>query len=369
MQTAVFIQRGLAAAHSKYFIIDSERLVITGDNVYKCTDFTSDCWMDAGYSLHGPVARILRNDFQHFWNQSESCSKTWSSFVNDQQDTVVPIIQELNTFPIIILARLPRNSLPNWTAEMLRNPADQGYLAVLYNAQHSIDIISPSCSALPFQQALIHALSRGIRVRLLLSKMLGKKINAQNLPFQGGSCSVVLRRLCQLHPELTDRALKSEQLQVRWYAQKSAASNQFETIVHSNHSKLLLADGMLAIVGSSNIDTQNWRHSGEMNLLLDDEEVTSRIQHDVFDVQWSTSIPVKEFAFSMEYPLVTALFTLPVILIVVLVLWCISKRYGKDRETMMLSLAVIVLLFIICSQSCQTRHHFLYPWPTTGNMK
>lgn len=367
LQTAVHRQQGMAAIHAKYFIIDSVHVLITGDNVYKFTNFTPTAYTDTGYLLHGPIGRVLQKDFQLLWNQSSSCSVGWSPFQHSEDAQHSSQINGLNTFPIIALPRSPYNCVPGWKNEMLRNPHDQGYLAILYHAQYNIDIITPNCNALPFQQGLLHALESGIRIRLLLCHMGGvtNSIDMENSPGQGGDNTVTLKRLCKEYSHITQSALESGQWEIRWFSIDGVHS-RFPNKAYRNHTKLLLADQMIAVVGSGNGDSQTWRHSAEMNLLLDSAEVTAQIEREIFNVQWSKSIPVREFTSVSEYLVMTLLFSLPILLVSALFLRFVYKCSGKDKEFLFLVLALMIILWIAMNSGYLQYSEIMSPWPVVS---
>lgn len=362
LQIAVHQHLGLDAIHCKYFIIDSTQLIVTGDNFYKHTNFNPASWYDLGFRLHGTVASQVRQDFGCYWNRSVACSVNWSAL----QHTVNTSVQSNNLLgiPILVLSKRESNApMTKWNNQVIRNPVDQSILAVMYQASHSVDIISPSCNALPFQLALIHAISRRIQVRMLLTGCPQYKWRCQqNFPFQGGDNQHVLNMFCHKYRDIVDPAIRSKQLEIRYFS-PDGVTYKLEG-KRRNHSKLLIADNEIVICGSSNNDTQTWKHSAELNLLLDSVEVTKRIQREVFDFQWSNSIPITTFPVSEEYCVMNLLLTLSFLLITLLILWFIWKRSGKDKECVFLSFALLFTLGLIFIQSQNINTDMLMlPWP------
>jgi phosphatidylserine/phosphatidylglycerophosphate/cardiolipin synthase-like enzyme len=375
LQIATHSHNGLNALHCKYFIIDSAELVITGDNLYAHSNFTPASWNDAGFEISGSgVSSQVRLDFKRLWNKSTPCSDNWTRLEidvgptsNNNNNSTMPIASSAanssNSFPILVLSRIESNSMLNWQNSMLRNSHNQAFLAVIYHALHSLDIMSPNINSLPFQLALIHALKRGIKVRMLISGCNCGKFTAQNFPFQGGDSKQAMHSLYTRYPEIMQAYLQSEQLEFKWFALDGVTVNM-PRMEGRNHSKLLLADNAISIVGSGNMDSQSWRHSAELNLLLDSEAATQRIREEIFDRLWSTSVSAHSFPASADSLLITIILSLIFLGIVALSLRLIWKRTGKDREAVFLSTALIIIVMILVVQVHTTNiQQFMFPWP------
>lgn len=86
-------------------------------------------------------------------------------------------------------------------------------------------------------------------------------------------------------------ALKQGQLELRWFSPDGVAPI-LGLEPRTNHTKLMLIDREIAIVGSGNLDHQSYYHSFELNLLLDNLEASEAIRTRLFEKQWSKSIPI-----------------------------------------------------------------------------
>jgi phosphatidylserine/phosphatidylglycerophosphate/cardiolipin synthase-like enzyme len=60
--------------------------------------------------------------------------------------------------------------------------------------------------------------------------------------------------------------------------------------VPANHAKFISADGEVAIIGSGNMDQMSWKHSRELNILIDDAASAGKLDAIVFEPYWKNGI-------------------------------------------------------------------------------
>lgn len=291
MEIATHIHTFVGSNHSKTGLIDGRIGYIGGANFDATNDFDNPAF-DSAYVFKGAVVKTLQRDFDDVWQRSTvwncgtvagkaSCTEAGNGVASHhasiyQADTTIP---ENTCLPIIALTRTARNFINN-DAD---TPASQGFIAAIKNARHHIHAMSPNMNDDLVIDGLQAAAARGVKVRLILS--LGYEDFSESLPFQGGTNSAVIT---QLFYNATPQQLAN--LAVRWYSKDGL------TAVHGNapeasHLKYMSIDDQLYIVGSSNLDTQSWNHSREVNLGIDSPTLTTQSDEIVFWPAFMRSIP------------------------------------------------------------------------------
>lgn len=290
-EIATHIHTFLGSNHSKTGLIDGRIGYIGGANFDDTNDFDNPAF-DSAYVFKGEVVKTLQQDFDDVWQRSTTwnCSTSGGTTTCQeagdgvathhasiyQTDTSVPT----NTcLPIVALTRTARNNINNDPD----TPASQGFLAAMESAQHHIHIMSPNMNDDLVVDALLAAAERGVKVRVILS--LGYEDFSESLPFQGGNNSEVVTGLFY---DATPKQLAN--LAVRWYS-KNGVDAVRGNAAEASHLKYLSIDDQFYIVGSSNMDTQSWNHSREVNLGIDSASLTPQTDETVFWPAFNRSIP------------------------------------------------------------------------------
>ena len=82
-------------------------------------------------------------------------------------------------------------------------------------------------------------------------------------------------------------------LKVRWHSHDGK-----EPVVgngpRASHAKYASIDGILAIVGSTNMDTQSWNFSRELDVVVDDAQTTASWDRQIFLANFAKAIPADE---------------------------------------------------------------------------
>ena len=289
------------AIHSKYVLVDAQRALVTGDNVYHLSDFeTERSWFDAGFILSGDVVHVLQREFDQYWrayvNPHWAAPSTAPSTAPAPASAAAP-----NAFPAIYLPkracssarmhlRLPVDGAP---AGRFASPQTQGFAACFQHARRVVCYVTPALNAAPVQGCVRAALANGAQV-LVLTSAYYERFSA-SVPFHGGGAEVSLHRWAR------DAALRAAwergRLQVRYFSRDGATLPRTRESCR-NHTKLLLVDDEVALVGSANGDTQSWLYSAESNVLLDDRAAAARIRQTVFEPLWRTSLPQRPADFA-----------------------------------------------------------------------
>lgn len=261
----------LGALHTKSLVVDGKVAVVTGANPEAKHDGDAP-WYDLGFAVHGQAAWAVREDF----------AQVWRKVVHEELPPLALPPAHPADVPVFALSRRGRG---NPLSRSHHTPQARGYLAALDGAQRSIRILTPNLNYAPVKEALLRAAGRGVHVQLVFS--LGFNRDAENRILQGG-CNATTATW--LGGQVLERGIPPGRLQVRWY------SHDGRTPVDGGgrdamHAKYLSVDDQLVIVGSTNLDTQSWLHSRELDLLVDDPATTRAWDAQVFLPVWERSLP------------------------------------------------------------------------------
>ena len=222
--------------HRELLIVDG-RVVFTGgagvaDWWYKPTH--GPTWRDTMARIEGPVAAAIQGTFAENW--LEACG-------------------EILTGPRHWPALEPAGNAGAMVVKS--SPADRATVSrvvfqmLIEGAVSSIDIATPYF--LPdrsFRRALVRAARRGVQVRVVVPG----------------------RHTDQRWVRLASRRMYRELL--------VGGVRIFEYRPAMTHVKAVMVDGVWAMIGTTNIDNRSFEHNDEINVLLRDQGVTARLQHD-----------------------------------------------------------------------------------------
>lgn len=293
--------------HDKVVVVDGRSIVVTGANPQNAHN-SPQPWFDTGYRFNGPVALAGLEGFDLVWQASRTyeCSLPLAasnctrlpSGLRPLRNWLDPLFEDPYEPPggaeVIAVGRVDsasRSARANQANDDL-NPKVQAFLQVFEGSPEGnrISIISPNVNSDVFQEAVIEATDRGVKVRLLTSLDFNS-ITEQFLDQGGKNCEVIR----DFFFEDSSTRLPRPNLEVRWHGNGQTAVKGKGA--NANHAKFLAledrsGDSVLSIVGSSNHDTQSWDQSREFNLLIDNSQVTDDLLSQVFDPVWATGIEV-----------------------------------------------------------------------------
>lgn len=261
----------LGALHTKSLVVDGEVAVVTGANPEAKHDGDAP-WYDLGFAVHGQAAWAVREDF----------AQVWRKVVHEELPPLALPPAHPDDVPVFAISRQGRG---NPLSRSHQDPQGRAYLAALDGAQRSIRILTPNLNYAPVKEALVRAAARGVRVQLVFS--LGFNRDAENRILQGGHNA---KTATWLGGRILEHDLPPGRLQVRWYSHDGRLPVDGSG-PHAMHAKYLSVDDQLVIVGSTNLDTQSWLHSRELDLLVDDPATTRGWDAQVFLPVWERSLP------------------------------------------------------------------------------
>ncbi len=293
------------ANHSKYIIID-DRLAYVGDQ-----NIQDQPTVGGGYRWFGVTAKVVgkavkgvKEIFKRSWNKAHIIQLINSPerFALERKDFGKPInVSTLKAYlhdreklrGVIVAYSEPWSNsvfhriLGKRKRDDLRDLVE----TAIANAQKEVKMITPNLSSIPVIMAIINALKRGVKVKLILSKNFNDDINLiPNIHNIGDNLRAILFIKYKLLDIPTGRELLSN-LEVRWYSndgREPVVGNESET----SHAKYLSVDSKLAVYGSKNQDITSQDICREVNVVELHPARIKRLEEKFFNKVWDRSIPV-----------------------------------------------------------------------------
>lgn len=276
VELAGFYHETFGNLHVKTLVVDGREAIITGANPQAHHDYATP-WRDAGFKLSGEVAGALQDDFDDAWTRSQqwTCGADEARGAEACSAPTHPITHAFDLERMsqpdtcVAMLVLTRDADPTIGANQLDNTQDTGFLAAFGAATEVIRMQTPNLNDDAAKGALIAAVTRGVRVDLVLSK--GFNEATESLPGQGGSNAETVEAL---YDTLAGAGIAEacDRLRIRWHARDGVAIEGNGD--YASHAKYTSIDGAIAIVGTANMDTQAWNNSRETNVVVDDPAIT-----------------------------------------------------------------------------------------------
>ncbi len=290
LEARVWRHETFSSNHSKYFLQDSKYVVITGNNIDNFYNWTArdgaapkgTAWHDTGMQLLGPIAGVLTDAFNNAWSQSTAYAAT----------AVPPPARKPRYFTLGSRRHASRVMLvsKDWNrlnVSDVENPQDVAWLYIMAHAQTHIHIESPNINDAEFQVAVLQALQRGVRVRIITGFKAGDDAQKKYVVGGGTNLQIVER----MHKFMLDHApAQAALLETRWYSADGQAPVEGYSPGQS-HTKYMAVDDRVLMMGSGNQDTQSWKHSRETNVVVFDHNVVKRAERLFFLRDWKHSVP------------------------------------------------------------------------------
>jgi phosphatidylserine/phosphatidylglycerophosphate/cardiolipin synthase-like enzyme len=272
------------ALHKKTLVVDGKVAFITGANPQAHHNYAAP-WRDAGYKLEGEVALALQDDFDATWSagkvwtcggnatgQWSACSSQTQAIVREAPTTTANLADTCQT---ILVATRVADSSP--VGNSIDNPSDQMFIAAMAAATDHIRIQTPNLNDDAAKNAIVDAVKRGVRVDVVLSK--GFNDSTEVYPGQGGTNDDNVQ---MLYDTLGTEGVpdKCDKLRFRWYTRDGVVVDG--NGLYASHAKYMSIDDNIVIVGTSNMDTQSWNNSREINVLVDDPAITQAWDKQMF---------------------------------------------------------------------------------------
>jgi phosphatidylserine/phosphatidylglycerophosphate/cardiolipin synthase-like enzyme len=295
-EIAAFEHTTVGNNHSKTLVIDGREAVATGANP-ELVHNPGEPWHDTGYHVIGDVARALVGDFDYAWNRAVAwtCGSTRKG--SDCEHHTKPLshvslsagLADDVCAPVLVIGR-KRNANP--VNNRTDSTQDQAFLAAFAGAEHKIRIETPNINDDAAKNAIVEAVERGVVVELISSKQFNEK--AEGVPGQGGGNE---KNVKELYATLRAHGVQDvcQKLRARWYSFDGRAP-VVGNGPRASHTKYATLDGTVAIVGSTNMDTQSWNNAHEADLVVDDARVVKAWDTQLFEPDFARAIVVDECA-------------------------------------------------------------------------
>lgn len=260
--------------HSKIFIIDGKKMVVTGANI----EFKHDPgtpWRDTGYWIEGDAGLSGTSDYDVTWQnegkhwecESGDCDERNEQWPIPNRDWL-PQVQTASGNSTIIYAGTGSHNGPN-------SPQNSAWITLMDGAQSVINVSTPNIGSQDFEEAIIRAVRRGVTVNLITSRLF----NAPLMNFGGGgynreTVSNMRQNIRSFNPNLLPL------LNIKWYS-FDGTRDIIGNVPRAMHAKFMTVDNQIAMVGSGNQEAFSWNHNIEINFVIDNADDVA-MMHDAF---------------------------------------------------------------------------------------
>lgn len=294
IEARIWHHETLGSNHSKYFIQDGRRVILTGCNIDSFYDWVQEdggpqaprkrvSWHDTGLRMDGPIAAVLHDSFNNAWELS--------TFVaSSKQLPVYFPRREFTAFrehPSDVQIMIASKNFNRVNHTDIHNPQDVSWLYLMAHAQKHIYIETPNINDSEFQLGVLNAVHRGVEVRLITGYKAGD--DNQRMKFVGGGTNEEIIHRLQAFLATHDNG---HLFKPRWYSYdgKSAVVGYAEG---QSHTKYMSVDGEVFMTGSGNQDTQSWKHSRETNAIVFSKSATRKADATFFLHDWAKAVAVQ----------------------------------------------------------------------------
>ncbi len=244
--------------HRKILVVDGERAFVGGLNIGDEYAAIGDrpAWRDTHVCVEGPAVRDLEAVFLESWFRADGSELDWLGLLEGR-------VPEAGGEQVAVLP-----DGPTYRRRRMRDLVIEG----LDSARHTVRFASPYFApGRPLLDALVAAANRGVRVQLLVAG------DPSDHPW-------IRRGSHGLYPRLLRAGLEV-----------------FEYQQAMMHAKVAIFDDSWAVLGTSNLDRQSFRHSYEVNLVVEGA-VTPACLVESFDRDLETAIRIDQPALARRGP-------------------------------------------------------------------
>lgn len=297
IEARVWRHETLGSNHSKYFLQDGTRVVLTGCNIDSYYDWSAavpdargavvrrarTSWHDTGLRMEGPVAAVLLGAFNSAWAQGTVAAR--SREPPDAAPRRRSFARTQYTVPLMVASK----DFHTFNRSDIQNPQDVAWLYLMAHAQRHVYIETPNINDSEFQLAVLNAVHRGVEVRLITGYQAGDSVQKQWF-VGGGTNEFIIQRL-RAYLAAHEAPAVAALFQPRWYSHDGAAA-VVGYAEGASHTKFLSVDGAAFMTGSGNQDTQSWKHSRETNVVVFHARVTREANAAFFLPDWRKAVAV-----------------------------------------------------------------------------
>jgi cardiolipin synthase len=233
--------------HRRILVVDGRVGFTGGVGIADVWDGNADSpehWRDTQVRIEGPAVAQMQSAFQENWSEV-----TGELLVGEKY---FPALQAVGTVPATVVASAPREAT---------SPSEILYSVAISAAERTISIAnSYFVPNDPSVALLVAAATRGVNVRILVPGV----INDLPITKAGGRA--------KFGPLLR------------------AGAKIYEYQPTMMHAKMMIVDGLFALVGSTNFDNRSFRYNDEIDLAVSDEGFARRLEES-FEVDLTKSRP------------------------------------------------------------------------------
>lgn len=234
--------------HRKVFIVDQEKVIMGGINVgdyYSHMNPEVPGWRDTDIYMEGTIGQRASEIFQKVWNEQIKENNLGLSLLN------LPVKQtrESERYNISLVDHNPGHATQKADINIL-----MAYVKLMNDAKTSIDIENAYLILNPIlEKSLKDAIKRGVKVRILTNSSQSVDEPVVSVPIL--ECSKIMFK---------------------------AGAEVYLKTGTTLHSKFMIIDKKIAIVGSDNLHPRSQKYEGEVISVVFNEEAALKLT-DVFE--------------------------------------------------------------------------------------
>ena len=232
---------GRNIAHEYYRAFDEVEVAPT-------TPWREVPWLDAGARVEGPAVAVLERSFREAWTVAGG-----APFGVPEPALVGPTVARA----------IVHHGLEDAAAL-------EAYLAIIDTARTNVNVVTGFPLMLEIQHALLRALRRGVRVRVLFGHVAPKHGNE---PFEGAWATARLAATSLVHSRMDALVAAGADCFMLAIQDVPGWAPGMSPVHPHVHAKALSADGRVCAVGSANMDLTGSYWESELLLLVEDEAV------------------------------------------------------------------------------------------------
>lgn len=247
--------------HRKLMIVDGRHAMVTGRNLSRpyyegfdevkldaATSYVVVPWQDAAAWVEGPIVRDIDAAFL----------RAWTAFGGEP-------------FPLLDAAAVGGHGCRFVVHEGLRDArSHEAWLALIDGARERLDVFNSFPLALEVQRALLRAVRRGVRVRVLFGNVRPLH-GAAGTPFPGGAFRDLANAL--VHARMDAIALAGGEAWEFAVSGVPGWAPDLGPVRPHVHAKVVAVDGQWAATGSANLDLASTYWDSEVMLVVEDRDV------------------------------------------------------------------------------------------------
>jgi cardiolipin synthase A/B len=252
--------------HRKILVVDGAVAVVGGRNLgdvyYRGFDearltplsgWREVPWLDAGARVEGPAATALDASFLAAWVEA-----------GGEPFALSPPVVAGDVRARVVIHRGLRDA---YTLE--------AYLAIIDGARARLDVVNGFPLQFEVQHALLRAVARGVRVRVLIGR--ARPVFGAGVPFPGSSAiQEVANQL--VHARMDALVEAGGEVYELTLSPREGWDPALGAVRAHVHAKLMSADGAVTALGSANLDITAGYWESEALLVLEDPRATAEVE-------------------------------------------------------------------------------------------